>query len=87
MKFLKTTGSGNEAIQHKFLCMSQTKDCSNDFVSAYLTHLDFDTPFNVVDDTSVLFTGKIVVGGTSTRSEDDQVGSLATDTTDPCWLK
>ena len=30
----------------------------------YLKHLDFDVPLLAIDDTSVAFTGKVVVGGT-----------------------
>ncbi len=66
LSFLKITESVNASITHRFLCDQETIDCSKDNGTAtvYLKHLDFDVPFVAIDDTSVPFTGKVVVGGT-----------------------
>jgi hypothetical protein len=66
LSFLKITESREASITHRFLCDQETIDCSKDKGTAtfYLKHLDFDVPFVAIDDTSVPFSGKVVVGGT-----------------------
>ena len=67
LRFAKTTNK----LRHKFLCFSKTIDCSLSSTSVYLRHLDFAVPFLAIDDTSVSFTGKIVIGGTGYDTDDD----------------
>jgi hypothetical protein len=66
LSFLKITESGEASIKHRLLCDQETVDCSQNEGTAtlYLKHLDFDVPFVAIDDTSVPFSGKVVVGGT-----------------------
>ena len=51
-------------IRHKFLCDGGTMDCSVAPTQVFVRHLDFDVPFVAIDDTTVAFTGKVVVGHT-----------------------
>ena len=71
IEFSKLTVSGNSTVPHKFLCNQETKPCTADqddpFSDAgllYLRHLDFDVPYHAIDDTTVPFTGKIMVADT-----------------------
>ena len=54
----------SSSIRHKFLCDGGTMDCSVAPTQVFIRHLDFDVPFVAIDDTTVPFTGKVVVGNT-----------------------
>lgn len=62
--FSKVTSSNLVDVEHRFLCNEGQDVCDNEagFVT-YLKHLHFDTPFHVYD-TSVPFTGKLLIHGT-----------------------
>lgn len=63
--FSKFTRSNENEIKHRFLCNDGQDICNDEtgFVT-YLKHLHFDTPFHAYDDTSVPFTGKLIIHGT-----------------------
>ena len=63
--------SGNETINHTFACNDGTVDCGNDGAVIYIRHLTFDAPVRAVDTTSVLFSGKVVVGDTDGPESGD----------------
>jgi hypothetical protein len=68
LSFAKRTTSGeSDPIEHRFLCDGERTVCSTNSGNAtlYLKHLDFETPYRAIDDTTVPFTGKVVVGGTA----------------------
>lgn len=69
--FAKQTVSGNETINHTFACNDGTVDCGNDGAVIHIRHLTFDAPVRAVDTTSVLFSGKVVVGDTDGPESGD----------------
>lgn len=58
--FHKTTGEGEEAVEHSFLC-DRVDRCSSKTLE--LRHLQFDREYTVQDTTSVLFTGRVAIDG------------------------
>lgn len=64
VKVSKKTPSGNMTINHTFECNEGTLNCTESGTTVYLSHLQFDEPLHIVGTTSVLFTGKVVVGDT-----------------------
>lgn len=65
LRFSKTTISGGQAIPHVFLCNEGRQIC--DFQEGYIEyvkHLLFDKPVHIFDDTSIPFSGKVIVDGT-----------------------
>lgn len=64
--FSKVTSSNQNDIEHRFLCNEGQDVCDdeNGFVT-YLKHLHFDIPIHVYDDTSMPFTGKLLIHGTN----------------------
>ncbi|CAK9105214.1 Hypothetical protein SCF082_LOCUS49043 [Durusdinium trenchii] len=65
--FAKTTG----VIDHTFLCDEGATDCTASGTTVYVKHLQFDQPLRVIDDTSVPFRGKVVVGRTDGPDSGD----------------
>ena len=55
-------------INHTFLCNQKTTNCTSEAASLFLRHLDFDSSYITIDDTSVPFTGKVVVADTGISS-------------------
>lgn len=63
--FSKTTTSNGTDISHRFLCNEGEDICDENVgYTIYLKHLVFDTPVHVYDDTSVPFSGKLLIHGT-----------------------
>lgn len=72
--FSKVTKSNENDVRHRFLCNDGQDVCNEEtgYVT-YLKHLHFDTPFHAYDDTSVPFTGKLLVHGTQCPIVDASV--------------
>ena len=51
-------------IYHRFLCDHGATLCSEIEAKVFLRHLDLKVPFLAVDDSTVPFIGKVVIGGT-----------------------
>lgn len=64
--FSKTTNSNLKQISHRFLCNEGQDICDelNGYI-LHVRHLNFDTPIHIYDDTSVLFTGKLIIHDTN----------------------
>lgn len=74
LKYSKTTSSGNNTIDHIFLCNGGEEFCDTTNGNiVFLKHLHFEQPHHVYDDTSVLFSGKISVEGTGCTINEAEV--------------
>jgi hypothetical protein len=65
IKFFKVSAAIPEDISHSFLCNQGTVDCTDAGTIVYLRHLQFEAPVHTYDDTSVPFTGRIIIGDTA----------------------
>ena len=65
IKFFKVSEADPKDISHSFLCNQGTIDCTDTGTIVYLRHLQFEAPVHVYDDTSVPFTGRIIIGDTA----------------------
>lgn len=61
LSFSKVTSG----VTHTFLCREGTVDCTQRGTDVYLEHLRFRQPIQVIDDTSLPFSGLVVVGNTT----------------------
>jgi hypothetical protein len=74
LSFAKQTDSGEgDPIEHRFLCDGERTVCSTNsgIATLYLKHLDLETPYRAIDDTTIPFTGKVVVRGTDGDDSGD----------------
>lgn len=65
IKYKKQTILANRKIDHEFLCNEGSDECdSNVGDVVYMSHLQFNKPLHIYDDTSTPFKGKVVVDDT-----------------------
>lgn len=65
LTFHKTTGSGDNGVDHLFLCNELLEVCNEDGGhTIFLNHLAFKTPLRVHDDTGVPFRGVVSIADT-----------------------
>jgi len=71
IKFSNTTNNRKDAIDHVFLCDEGQRVCdAEEGHIFYLKHLLFDSPLHIYDDTSIPFSGKLIIHNTISESSD-----------------